>query len=201
MCAPRQGWQRSSAGRSRLNGIRTRRASARHPPPVCAPRTRTSISSTARLATRELVRIARPQHHVGVRAALRIEERIAADRHVRIGLGDLAELAADVALARIGQHGLGQHAHAGLELGRDLVEHRLHDRRHARHDDDVADPDAGRARHLVEHEIGALRDARHPHARLVHLASRSRRRAPPGSRARADRRRSRRRTPWRRSRR
>ena len=42
---------------------------------------------------------------------------------------------------------------------------------HARHDDDVADPEAGRCRDLVEHQIGAGRNARHAHARLVELAA------------------------------
>ena len=86
-------------------------------------------------------------------------------------LGDLAERRADVALAAVGAHRFRQHAHAGLELGRDLVEHRLHDGRHAGHHDDIAEPEAGRGRDFVVNEIGAGRDARHAHARLVHLAA------------------------------
>src|SRR6516162_9622561 len=50
---------------------------------------------------RELLRVARAQYHVGIGPVLRIEERIAADRDFGIGLGDLAELGADVALARV----------------------------------------------------------------------------------------------------
>ena len=40
--------------------------------------------------------------------------------------------------------------------------------RHAGHDDDVADPEAGRLRDRVEHQFGAGRNARHAQARLVH---------------------------------
>src|SRR5262249_34325558 len=40
----------------------------------------------------ELFRVAGAQHDIGVGTALRIEEWITADRHLRIGLGDLAEL-------------------------------------------------------------------------------------------------------------
>src|SRR6266446_1765040 len=57
-----------------------------------------------------------------VRPVLRIEERIAADRDLGIGLGDLAELHADVALARIRAHGFREHANGDLELRRDLIE-------------------------------------------------------------------------------
>src|SRR5262249_46839504 len=48
---------------------------------------------------RKLLRVARAQDHVGIGPVLRIEEWIAADRDFGIGLGDLAELGADVALA------------------------------------------------------------------------------------------------------
>src|SRR5215475_2875472 len=37
--------------------------------------------------------------------------------------------------------------------------------------DDVADPNSGRARHLVDHEIGTLGNARHAQPRFVHLRS------------------------------
>ena len=80
-----------------------------------------------------------------------------------------------LASARIG---LRQHLRAGLELRRDLVEHRLHDRRHAGHGDDIADPEAGRAGHFVGDQRGALRNARHAHARLVELAAGLGERAP-----------------------
>jgi hypothetical protein len=46
-----------------------------------------------------------------------------------------------------------------------------YDRGHACHHDHVADPKAGRARHLVEDEIGAVGNARHPHACIAHLAA------------------------------
>ena len=49
---------------------------------------------------------------------------------------------------------------ADLELRRHLIEHRLHDRGHASHHDYIADPEAGRPRHLVENEVSALGDAR-----------------------------------------
>ena len=44
------------------------------------------------------------QDDIGVGPVLRIEERIAPDRDRRIGLGDLTELHADVALACIRAH-------------------------------------------------------------------------------------------------
>jgi hypothetical protein len=59
-------------------------------------------------------------------------------------------LYSDVALARIRAHGLREHANADVELRRRLIEHRLHDRGHARHHDYIADPEARRPRHLVE---------------------------------------------------
>src|SRR5215467_639880 len=56
------------------------------------------------LGDRELGAVACAQHHVGVRSAMLVEERIAADRDLRIGLGDLAERRPDVALATIGAY-------------------------------------------------------------------------------------------------
>ena len=47
----------------------------------------------------ELMCIVGAQHHIRVGPVLRIEERIAADRDLVIGLGDLAELHSDVAFA------------------------------------------------------------------------------------------------------
>jgi hypothetical protein len=64
-----------------------------------------------------------------------------------------------------------EHANAEVELDCHLVEHRLHDRGHARHHDYITDPEARRPRHLVEDEIRALGDARHAQARLVHLGT------------------------------
>jgi hypothetical protein len=129
-----------------------------------ARRTRSSISSTARLAC-ELLCIAGAQYHIRVGTVLRIEERIAPDRDSRIGLGDLAELHADVALACIRAHRFRERANADLELGCHLIKHRLHDRGHSRHHDCIADPEARRPRHLVEDEIRALGDARHENGR------------------------------------
>ena len=51
----------------------------------------------------------------------------------------------------------------------DLVEHGLHDRGHAGHDDHVADPEAGRLRDRVLDEVRALRDAGHAQPRLVQV--------------------------------
>jgi len=48
----------------------------------------------------------RAQHDIGIGPVLRIEERIAADRHRRIGLDDLAELHSDITLARMRAHRL-----------------------------------------------------------------------------------------------
>ena len=64
-----------------------------------------------------------------------------------------------------------QHFDAGFELRRHIVQHHLHDVRHAGHDDDVADPKTWRRRNLVEHQLGAGRHARHAHARFVHHAA------------------------------
>src|SRR5262249_12283066 len=57
------------------------------------------------LGKRELLRVAGAKHNVGIWPALRIEERIAADHDLGVRLGDLTELRADVALARIRAHG------------------------------------------------------------------------------------------------
>src|SRR5262249_35132500 len=78
-----------------------------------------------------------------------------------MGLGDLAELHSDIAFARIRAHRLREHANADLELRYNLIEHRLHDRGHARHHDYIADPEARCPRNLVEDEIRALGDAPH----------------------------------------
>ena len=87
----------------------------------------------AAFGLRQLLCIAGAQHHIRVGPVLRIEERKAPDRDLGIGLGNLAELRADVAFARIQVNGFREHANAGLEIGRRLVKHRLHDRGHARH--------------------------------------------------------------------
>ena len=109
---------------------------------------------------RELLCIADAQHHIRVEPVLWIEEWIAPDRDPWIGLGDLAELHPDVAFARIRAHRFRQDTKTDLELRRHVIEHRLHDRGHARHHDYIADPEAGRPRHLVENEVSALGDAR-----------------------------------------
>jgi hypothetical protein len=59
------------------------------------------MSSIGRLARRELLCIADVQRHIRIGPMLRIEERISPDRDPEIGLGDLAELHPDAALARI----------------------------------------------------------------------------------------------------
>ena len=71
---------------------------------------------------RELLCIVGAQHHICVRPVLRIEEWMAPDRDLRISLGDLTELYADVALTRIRAHGFRKHANTGLELGSHLIE-------------------------------------------------------------------------------
>src|SRR5258708_4641547 len=116
-------------------------------------------------------RVACAHHDIGVRAAHLVHERIAADHDLRMGFGDFAKLGAYVALAAIRPHGFGQHLDSGLELRRHLVEHGLHDRRHARHDNHVADPESGRGRDLVGDKFSALRHAGHAHARRVQLGS------------------------------
>jgi hypothetical protein len=119
----------------------------------------------------ELLRIARTHNKIGIATRFLVHERIGADDHVRVLFGDGAELGADIALAAVGTHGFRQHPCAGLKLWGDVFQHRLHDVRHARHDDDVADPKARRRRNLVENELGADRHPRHAHARLVHDAA------------------------------
>src|SRR5262249_9806358 len=67
-----------------------------------------------------------------------------------------------VAFARIHAHCLREHGNADPELRRHLIEHRVHNRGHARHHDYIADPEARRPRHLVEDEIRALGDLNLP---------------------------------------
>src|SRR6516165_7286737 len=98
-----------------------------------------------------------------------IEKRIAADRDLGIGFGNLTELHTNVALAHVRAHGLRKHVNADLKLRRHLIEHRLHDRGHTSHHDHIADPEARRPRHLVEDEFRTLGNARHAQPRLVHL--------------------------------
>jgi len=63
---------------------------------------------------RELLCIAGAQHHIRVAPVLLIEKRIAADRDLGIGLGDLAELHPDVAFARIRAHGFREHGSSSI---------------------------------------------------------------------------------------
>jgi hypothetical protein len=137
---------------------------------LCSPQSLQHVLDRA-FGLRELLSITGAQHHIRFGPAVRIEERMAADRDLGIGLGDLAEQQADVAFARIRAHGFREHANAGFELRRHLIKHRLHNRGHSRHHDYIADPEAGRPRHLVEDEIRALGDARHAQARLIHLGA------------------------------
>jgi hypothetical protein len=83
---------------------------------------------------------------------------IAADRDLRIGFGNLTELHINIALAHVRAHGFREHANADVELRRHLIEHRLHDRRHARHHDYIAEPEARRPRHTFENEIRERED-------------------------------------------
>src|SRR5205807_6484647 len=123
-------------------------------PRLCPPHPLQHVLDRA-FGKRELLCIAGAQHHIRVGPVLRIEERIAADRDLGIGLSDLAELHAYIALARIRAHGFREHANADLELRRHLIKHRLHDRGHARHHDYVADPEAPLSRSIVRF-IGRL---------------------------------------------
>ena len=102
---------------------------------------------------------------------LRVEERKAADRDPRIGLGDLTELHPDVAFARIRAHGFREHGNCDLQLRRHLIEHRLHDRGHAPSRFTLPIQKPGAPDTLVEDEIRALGDARHAQACLVHLGA------------------------------
>src|SRR5262249_42922068 len=107
---------------------------------LCPPHPRQHVFDRT-FGKRELLCIADTQHHIRVGPVLlRIEEWKAPHRDRRIGLG-LTELHPNVALARIRARGFREHANADLELRRPLIEHRLHDRGHARHHDYLADPE------------------------------------------------------------
>jgi hypothetical protein len=81
------------------------------------------------------------QHGPNTNVVLRARDAQKLPIACRIGLADLAELHPDVAFARIRAHRLREHANTALELGHHLIEHRLHDRGHARHHDYIADPE------------------------------------------------------------
>ena len=98
-------------------------------------------------------------------------EGITADHHLRMRLGDRAERGSDIALPAIRPDGLRQHPRPGPQLWGRRIEHRLHDRRHARHHDDVADPEPGSAGDRVGDEIGPVRNAGHAHASLIHFSA------------------------------
>src|SRR5262245_58753502 len=68
----------------------------------------------------KLLCIASPQYNVGIGAVLRIEEWITADRNLRVGLGDLAELGTDISFARVRANSLSEHANAGFQFRRHL---------------------------------------------------------------------------------
>src|SRR6266508_156424 len=98
------------------------------------------IASGAAESSKHPLPIPPPQRgESSVRPAPLVEERIATDHRAGMRLLHLAERAADVALARVGPHRRGKHFRAGLERRRDVVEHRLHNGGHARHDEHVAD--------------------------------------------------------------
>ena len=59
--------------------------------------------------------LAPAQHHIRVGPVLRIEKRIAANRDLGIGFGNLTELHTNVALAHVRAHGSREHASADLE--------------------------------------------------------------------------------------
>ena len=128
-----------------------------------------SISFTAAIAAASLSAIARAHHQIGVRLLVFVHEGIAADDGVGMGGGDLPQRAADVAFPRIGADRFGQHAHARFQLGRDDVHHRLHDRGHAGHHDDIADLEAGREDGRALDQFGAVGDAGHAQAGLVEV--------------------------------
>ena len=113
--------------------------------------------------------VARAEDERGGEADLRLEGRVAADRHVREGVLDVGERLGDPPLAHARRHRARQHLPAGRQPRREPVEHRLHDRRHARHDVDVADREAGRLRDRIDDQLGAGGNAGHAHARLVEV--------------------------------
>src|SRR5215831_12740761 len=121
-----QSYPRSHAG-GHHERVSARRSVARSAP-ACdqspparlrAPHSHEHLLHRAR-CERKLLRVAGAQHYVGIGPVLRIEEWVAADRDFGIGLGDLAELGPDIALARVRAHGLRQNANTGFELGGDL---------------------------------------------------------------------------------
>jgi hypothetical protein len=90
------------------------------------------MSSTARL-TRASFCASRARSTTFVLGPCCVDRRTDSCRsRPQVRLGDLAELHADVTLARIRAYGFRERANADLELGHYLVKHRLHDRGHAR---------------------------------------------------------------------
>jgi hypothetical protein len=113
-----------------------------------------------------------------VLACCRIEERMAADCHPGIGLGDVAELGTDIALARIGADSFRKHTEAGLELGPHRSSIACMIEGTPASTITLPIQKAGRARHLVEDEIGSRG------MRVIRMrASVIRRRSPSASRA------------------
>ena len=80
---------------------------------------------------------------------------------------EFAELRADIALFQVGADRERFHLRADFQRWRHGVQHRLHDRRHARHHDHVADAKSRRTGNLVLDEIGTFRNPRHAEPRLV----------------------------------
>src|SRR5262245_6675035 len=83
---------------------------------LCSPHSLQHLLDRA-FGLRELLYIAGAQHHIRVGPVLRIEKRIAADRDLGIGFGNLTELHTNVALAHVRAHGFREHATPILSLG------------------------------------------------------------------------------------
>ena len=99
------------------------------------------------------------------------EGRIGADDRLAVGGGDGAQR---IPIAPFGNPArfdrLDAELHARLEAFGGEVEHRLHDRGHAGHHDDVADAKTGRLGDRVFDELRARGDARHSPPRRRQLA-------------------------------
>ena len=98
----------------------------------------------------ELLRIARAHHQIGVALAVLVHERIAADDGVGMGGGDRRASGVPTSPSRASARTLSDSIFTPVfSFGATMSSMRLHDRRHAGHDDDIAEHESGRENLLV----------------------------------------------------